>query len=119
MIYREANQWALCPLEVTYEQNGKQLTAYTHDKQWWQNFADKWEHTRIVNFTKAEHPQIYFERLEKVKYMGEGHGEAVKRYVETGEFPDEYDLAQLLHDGKVKPDMIPEEYQSNKGEVNA
>ena len=33
--------------------------------------------------------------------MSEGQGEAVKTYVETGEFPEGLDLAKLLRTGKI------------------
>jgi hypothetical protein len=43
--------------------------------------------------------------------MSEGQGEAVKTYVETGEFPEGMDLAKLLRTGKIKSNIIPAEYR--------
>jgi len=43
--------------------------------------------------------------------MSEGQGEAVKTYVETGEFPEGLDLAKLLRTGKIKSNIIPAEYR--------
>ena len=46
--------------------------------------------------------------------MSEGHGEAVKTYVETGEFPEGLDLAKLLRTGEIKSNIIPAEYRDEE-----
>jgi len=46
--------------------------------------------------------------------MSEGQGEAVKTYVETGEFPTGMDLAKLLRIGKIKSNIIPAEYRDEE-----
>jgi hypothetical protein len=46
--------------------------------------------------------------------MSEGHGEAVKTYVETGEFPTGMDLVELLRTGEIKSNIIPAEYRDEE-----
>ena len=46
--------------------------------------------------------------------MSEGHGEAVKTYVETGEFPEGLDLSELLRTGEIKSNIIPAEYRDEE-----
>lgn len=115
MLYRKNNEWAFCPHKVIYTQHGEALEAFTHDKEWWQNFAKQWDRTEIVEFVDVAPTLEQTARLDKVKHMGEGHGEACRIYVETGEFPAGHDLGALLNLGKVKPDLIPEEYQLREG----
>ena len=46
--------------------------------------------------------------------MSEGHAEAVRKYVKTGEFPEGVDLAELLRTGEIKSNIIPAEYRDEE-----
>jgi len=46
--------------------------------------------------------------------MSEGHAEAVRKYVKTGEFPEGMDLADLLRTGKIKSNVITAEYRDEE-----
>ncbi len=110
MIYRNKGEWKLCPKKVVISQNGEFIVEYTNKPEWYANFAEKWEGFEVIEITDAEYSQEKINRLEKVKHMSEGHGAAVKKYVETGEFPEGYDLADLLRTGQIKSNVIPEEF---------
>ena len=117
MLYRDNGEWKLCPKKVIFEQNGEQKEEYTNKPEWYQNFAKKWEGFEVLAVTDAEFSQEEIARLEKVKNMSEGHSEAVRKYVETGEFPEGMDLAELLRTGKIKSNIISSEYQEEDIEV--
>ncbi len=111
MIYRDSEKWALCPQKVTYTKEGINFEEYTNNPTWWQNFAQKWDNIEILEIVDAEYTQDEIDRLNKVKSMSEGHGAAVRQYVETGEFPQGMDMAELLRAGKITNKIIPTEYQ--------
>ena len=115
MIYRDNGEWKLCPKKVTYKnKDGEIIEEYTNKPIWYQNFAEKWGTFEVIEIIDAEYTQEEIGRLESVKMMSEGHGEAVKQYVETGEFPAGMDLAELLRTGKIKSNIIPAEYRDEE-----
>ena len=112
MIYRKNNSWKLCSKKVKYKRkDGEIVEEYTNKPIWYQNFAKKWEGFEVLEITDVEFSQEEKDRLEKVKHMSEGHREAVEQYVETGEFPEGMDMANLLRTGKIKSNIIPAEYR--------
>ena len=114
MIYRDKNVWKLCPKKVVYSRDGETFEEYTNKPKWYQNFAQKWDGFEVVEIVNAEFTQEEKNRLEKVKHMSEGHGEAVIQYIKTGEFPEGMDLAELLRMGKIKTNIIPSEYRDEE-----
>ena len=114
MIYRDNGEWKLCPKKVTIDKSGETEEKYTHKPEWYQNFAKKWGEFEVIEVVDAEYTQEEKDRLEKVKNMSEGHGEAVELYVETGNFPTGYDLAELLRTGQIKSNVIPEKYRDEE-----
>lgn len=107
MIYRNNGEWKLCPKKVKFKSNGKEIEEYTNKPIWYENFEKKWGGIEVLEIVDAEFTQEQIERFEKVKNMSEGHGEAVTKYIETGEFPDGYDLSELLRTGEIKTNVIP------------
>ena len=108
MIYRNKGEWKLCPKKVKYQRkDGEIIEEYTNKPEWYQNFAKKWEGFEVLEVTDAEFSQEEIGRLEKIKNMSEGHSEAVRKYVETGEFPEGMDLAELLRTREITKDVIP------------
>ena len=87
MLYREDNQWALCPYKVKYTKNGENLEQYTHDKQWWTDFETTWVNTTVTEFTDLLWTDEEKARLEEIKHIGEGFGDICADYVSAGEFP--------------------------------
>ena len=115
MIYRENNEWKLCPKKVKYQRDDEEIVGeYTNTPIWYTNFAKMWSDFEVIEIVDAEFSQEQKDRLEKVKHMSEGHGGAVKQYVETGEFPEGMDLANLLRTGKIKTNIIPSEYRDEE-----
>ena len=108
MIYRDNGEWKLCPKKVKYQRkDGEIIEEYTNKPEWYQNFAKKWEGFEVLEITDADFPQEVKDRLEKVKHMSEGHSEAAREYIQTGEFPEGMDLAELLRTGVITKDVIP------------
>lgn len=118
MIYRENGKWKLCPKKVKYKNKDEEVVEeYTNNPIWFKNFAKKWEYFEVLEITDAGHTNKQKARIKKVKRMSEGHGEAVELYVKTGNFPEGYDLAELLRTGQVKSNIIPEKYMDKDGEL--
>lgn len=90
MLYRKGNQWDLCPYKVRYTQYGEVLEQYTHDKQWWIDFADQWEHTRILEFIDMVYTNEQKARLEEIKNISEGFASICSDYVKDGSFPNDW-----------------------------
>lgn len=88
MLYRESNEWKLCPYVVKYIQNGEELEEFTHNKQWWIDFSSKWGNIEILSFIEAQYSLDQLDRLEEIKNMDEGFIEECKNYVNTGIFPE-------------------------------
>ncbi|MGK4040967.1 hypothetical protein AB0Y20_01600 [Heyndrickxia oleronia] len=111
MLYRNGNQWDLCPYKVRYTQYGEVLEQYTHDKQWWIDFAVQWKHTTILEFIDMKYTNEQKARLEEIKYIPEGYGDICSDYVIDGSFPTDWvdhplQLIQLRKENeKLKEDV--------------
>ena len=115
MIYREYNEWKLCPKKVKYQRDGEEIVEeYTNTPIWYTNFAKMWSDFEVIEIVDAEYTQEEKDRLEEVKHMSEGHKEAVVQYVKTGEFPEGMDMADLLRTGKIKNNIITSEYREEE-----
>ena len=114
MIYRQNGEWKLCPKKVKYQRDGENFEEYTNKPIWYTNFAKMWSDFEVIEIVDAEYTQEEIDRLDKIKHMSEGHKEAVVQYVETGEFPEGMDMADLLRTGKIKSNIIPSEYREGK-----
>ena len=92
MVYFKNNQWHICKEKVKYIQHGKEFEQYVgsegHD--WWIDFADKWEHTEIIEFIPVKPTAEQLQRLEEVNSLNipEGFSELVENYVVNAVFPD-------------------------------
>ena len=99
MLYRKGGEWALCPFLVVYTQHGQEIEQYTHDKQWWLDFAEEWDHTEIQEFQNVEWSDEEKARLEDIKHIPEGFFSDCATYVKTGLFPDEVEVEDEEEDG--------------------
>ncbi len=98
VLYLKNGEWALSPYKVIYKQHGETLEQYAHDKQWWLDFAAKWDHTEIIEFVEVEYSTEQIERLEEVKLTEEGFEYYAGRYVLEGLFPDELEEDEQMKD---------------------
>lgn len=82
----------MCTEKVRYAQNGKEIEQYVgsegHD--WWVDFADKWEHTEIIEFIPVEPTEEQLVRFDEVSQLNipDGFSDILSDYVEDGVFPD-------------------------------
>lgn len=85
MIYRRSNQWVLYPYKVKYIQNNEEFEQWAlPNKDWWIDFADKWEHTSIVEFIDVELSSEQLERYYEIQFMPEDFHNEYINYIETG-----------------------------------
>lgn len=89
MLYLKNGEWALSPFKVKYKQHGETSEQYTDDKQWWKDFAAKWEHTEIIKFKDVTYSKEQKARLVDVQNVKEGYEYYAAQYVLDGTFPDE------------------------------
>ena len=91
MLQRNGSQWRLYPHKVRYIQHGEEIEQWAlPNKEWWTDFAEKWDHTEIIEFTEIELTEEQITRFEEIKYMPEDFMEAYIDYVLNGEFPNEF-----------------------------
>ena len=101
MIFYKNSKWNLCKEKIRYIQHDKEIEQYVgvegHD--WWIDFAEKWEHTTIIEFIPVEPTGERLQRLEEINQLNvsEGFGALVEDYVKEGIFPNGYNhpLAKL------------------------
>lgn len=92
MVFYKDGTWHICTERVKYIQHGETITQYVgsegHD--WWVDFADKWEHTEIVEFIPVEPTDEQLQKLEEVNSLNipDGYGELVQNYVINNKFPE-------------------------------
>ena len=78
------------PHKVKYIQHGETIEQWAlPDKQWWIDFADKWEHTEIIEFTESELTEGQIQRFEEISNdILEGFKEDYIHYIFHGLFPE-------------------------------
>lgn len=90
MLIRKGNRFELCPHKVKYTQHGKEIEQWAlPNKEWWTNFAEKWEHTEIIEFTEVELTEEQLLRFEDVKTgIPESFASDCVDYILEGVFPE-------------------------------
>ena len=92
VLYYKNNQWHICEEKVRYIQHGEEKEQFIGQEghQWWVDFANKWEHTEIVEFIPVEPTTEEIARLEEVNELRvpDGFGTVIGEYVESGVFPE-------------------------------
>lgn len=96
MLYRKNGRWALPPFKVIYKQHGETIEQLTHDKQWWLDFAEKWDHTEILEFVDVDYSEEQIARLAEVQNTEEGFEYYATRYVIDGLFPNQLEGEEKL-----------------------
>lgn len=94
MIFYKNREWHICTEKVRYTQHNQEITQHVgaEGKEWWIDFADKWEHTEIIEFKDVIATQDQLSRLEEINRLdiGEGYREILGNYVANGKFPEGY-----------------------------
>ena len=86
MLIRTGNRFELYPHKVKYTQNGETIEQWAlPSKQWFVDFAEKWEHTEIIEFTKVKLTEEQVERFEEIKNMESGFESQYSDYILTGD----------------------------------
>lgn len=98
MLYRKNGSWALPPFKVIYKQHGETIEQYSHDKQWWLDFAEKWDHTEIIEFVDVTYTDEQKARLAEVQNTEEGFEYYAARYVFDGVFPNQLEGEEKMED---------------------
>lgn len=97
MIVRRVNQWSLYPHKVRYTQRGEEIEQWAlPNKEWWIDFADKWEHTEVIDFTEIELTESQLARFKEIQYMPEDYQDVYIDYVLNGTFPVEFQKTHPL-----------------------
>ena len=91
MLIKVENEFKLYPWKVKYNQHGKEHEQWaTPSKEWWMDFAEKWEHTEIIKFTKIELTEEQLYRYEQIKdFIPDGFTDLCTEYILNGSFPEE------------------------------
>lgn len=92
MIFYKNRKWHMCSEKVRYTQHGKEVEQFvgSEGKDWWLDFEQRHEHTKIVEFIDIVATQKQLERLDEVNQfnIGDGLSAILGDYVEDGVFPD-------------------------------
>ena len=90
MLIKKGNRFELYPHKVRYNQHGKEREQWAlPNKEWWVDFADKWQHTTIIEFQEVTLNQIQLERFAEVETgIPESFASACVDYILEGVFPD-------------------------------
>ena len=90
MLIKKGNHFELYPHKVKYTQHGKEIEQWAlPNKQWWVDFAEKWEHTEIIEFTEITLTDEQLSRFEDVKTgIPESFASACVDYILEGVFPE-------------------------------
>jgi len=68
MIYKENNDLVMANEKVLYKRNGETIEQYvtSEGKEWWLDFAEKWEDMTIVEFVDVVYTSEQLARFEEV-----------------------------------------------------
>jgi hypothetical protein len=71
MLLKTIDGYELATSKVVYTKNGEQIEQVVGEEgqQWWLNFAEKWDHTNIIEFTDVVYTDEQLARLEEVKNL--------------------------------------------------
>lgn len=85
MLYKDSEGLKLSTKKVRYIQNGEEIEQFVGSEgtQWWIDFANKWEHTNIVEFVDVVYTAEQLARYEEIKTMDINES-VLQEYVENG-----------------------------------
>ena len=71
MVYKQNNELKLATTKVKYIQHSEEFEQAIGEEgiKWWEDFAEKWEHTEIVGFEDIVYSQEILDRFEEVRNL--------------------------------------------------
>lgn len=92
MLYKDNEGLKLSDTKVKYIRDGVELEQFVSNegKRWWLDFAEKWDHTEIIEFINVEYTNEQLLRFEEIKSL-DSNEETLNNYVIEGVFPTEND----------------------------
>ncbi len=91
MLIADGGYLRLYPWRVRYRQHGDVIEQWAlPSKEWWTDFAAKWEHAEILEFVEVELTEEQLERATEIEaiLMDEGHRSICIDYILNGNFPE-------------------------------
>ncbi len=91
MLIKDGDCFRLYPWKIRYRQHGQEIEQWAlPNKQWWTDFAAKWEHTEILEFIEVELTEAQLERAAEIEAMplDEGYRSMAIEYILHGVFPE-------------------------------
>jgi hypothetical protein len=99
MLTKQGDTFALVPLKVRYLQHGTEITQWAlPNRQWWEDFAERWEHTTILGFIEITLAPEQMTRYEQVKNMPDGWIDQYTDYILEGKFPEPVEVDGITID---------------------
>lgn len=85
MLLKTIDGYELATSKVVYTKNGEQIEQVVGEEgqQWWLDFAEKWEHTSVIEFTDMVYTDEQLARFEEIKDLDVSDGIA-NNYVMDG-----------------------------------
>ena len=112
MLEKMNNGFKLYPWKVRYIQHEEEIEQWAlPNKEWWTDFADKWEHTEIIEFIEVELTAEQLARAREIEQLqiSEGHRDICIDYILEGVFPE--GITHPLRDLQVQREsLVRDEY---------
>lgn len=107
MVYKDKEGLKLSKKKVVYTQHGEQMEAFvtTDGVEWWVAFADKWDHTQIIEIVDIEYTPEQLVRFEEVKDM-EVAETVLNDYIEVGLIGDGLEKIKIREQEKIINDLV-------------
>ena len=103
MLKKVGSGFELYPYKVKYTQRGEEIEQWAlPSTEWWDDFASKWNHTEIVQFTEITITPEQQARFDEINELGisEGFEDVLVDYILNGFFPE--DIKHPLRDLQIK-----------------
>lgn len=112
MLEKMNNGFKLYPWKVRYIQHEEEIEQWAlPNKEWWTDFAAKWEHTEIIEFVEVELTAEQLARAREIEQLqiSEGHRDICIDYILEGVFPE--GITHPLRDLQVQREsLVRDEY---------
>jgi len=91
VLIKKDNGLELYPWMVRYRQHEQEIEQWAiPNKQWWIDFAEKWENTEIIEFVEMNLTGEQLARAREIEQLiiDEGHRDICIDYILDGVFPE-------------------------------